>query len=147
MPPNKPFKLQTRWNMKICHVCLSYIAQNGYQWRNPETLEVACAKCRLSFAWRVRKNKKDTCEHGGVTNDDCHSCHSFKCASMGMSVRRILLGTFLLILKLTCCWLLRLSPLTKAKALWPRRPQSLCNIELAHDTLSLLCMTVFISFI
>ena len=79
--------------MKICQTCFSYIPKQHYQYES-SLLEVACALCRISFDFHLRKIKTDSCEHASILKDDCKSCHTFKCASMGMSTQRILLGKY-----------------------------------------------------
>ena len=91
---NKTFSwTKPRWSMKICQVCLHYIPKNSYHYES-RLLQVACATCRLSFDFNLRKNKKDSCKHSVILHHDCQDCHNFKCASMGMSKRRILNGKF-----------------------------------------------------
>ena len=82
---NKTFSwTKPRWSMKICQVCLHYIPKNSYHYES-KLLQVACATCRLSFDFNLRKNKKDSCKHSVILHHDCQDCHNFKCASMGMS--------------------------------------------------------------
>ena len=84
---------QAKWSMKICQTCLSYIPKQHYQYES-SLLEFACALCRISFDFHLRKIKTDSCKHAAILKDDCKSCHTFKCASMGMSTQRILLGKY-----------------------------------------------------